>query len=289
MFKKIQHPLELSLINSAVLLSFAIIYVFIASFVFSAVCGYVAGLVGSTNSPVSGLTLASLMLATLTLKALLPAVHLTQQSVVTQLSIVIIFVSGIVAGACAIGTDTIQDLKAGQIVGATPWRQQLMMIVGVVSAALLIPLILQLLFSAYGIAGVFPRANMDPSQMLAAPQAGLMATVVQGILTQQLSWDLVVLGCVIAVVFIVLDETVLKKWGGLPVMAVGLGIYLPITTASPIFVGGVVAAIAKRRLQTKTTFGRSTTRCLPPVYFASMWFSGRGCFNGGILGDSFCC
>ena len=232
------------------ILVLAIVYTFVASFLFAAVCGYVAGLVGSTNSPVSGLSLAALMLIALVMRTVLAYLPQTPD-LITQLSVIIIFVSAIIAGACAIGTDTIQDLKAGQIVGATPWRQQVMMIVGVIVAALVIPLILQLLLDAYGMAGVFPHPHMDTKQMLAAPQAGLMAVVVQGILKQQLSWNMVLIGAVIAIVFIIIDETLAKAKGGLPVMAVGLGIYLPLTTSTPIFLGGVLAFIVKRAWRNK--------------------------------------
>ena len=115
-------------------------------------------------------------------------------------------------------------------------------------AALAIPLILQLLFDAYGIAGVFPHENMDPKQMLAAPQAGLMAVVVQGILRQDLSWNMVILGAFVAIVFIIVDETFAKQQGGLPVMAVGLGIYLPLATSTPVFFGGMVAFLVQYSL-----------------------------------------
>jgi len=251
LFFQLTVPMALGPTSDIILILFALAYAFVASFIFSAICGYVAGLVGSTNSPVSGLTLAALMIATLLVKAMLRLLP-QHADLVTQLSVIIIFLSGVVAGACAIGTDTIQDLKAGQIVGSTPWKQQLMMVVGVVVSALAIPLILQLLFDAYGIAGVFPRENMDPKQMLAAPQAGLMAAVVQGILQYNLSWTMVIIGAVIAVAFIVIDETFAKDRGGMPVMAVGLGIYLPLSTSTPVFLGGLVAYVvqfALNRLQ----------------------------------------
>jgi putative OPT family oligopeptide transporter len=158
-------------------------------------------------------------------------------------------VCSVVGSAAAISNDTIQDLKAGQMVGATPWKQQLMLIIGVVTAALIIPLVLQLLFEAYGISGVYPRPGMDPAQMLAAPQASLMAALAQGVFTYHLPWGMISAGGVIAVIAIMVDRYLMRKGTRLPVLAVGLGIYLPLSSSMPVIIGGILAYWVERRLK----------------------------------------
>jgi putative OPT family oligopeptide transporter len=138
----------------------------------------------------------------------------------------------------------LQDLKAGQMIGATPWKQQLILGLGVVVSAFVIGPVLELLFNAYGMGGVFPHAGMDPSQMLTAPQAGLMASVVNGIRTQDLPWTMIIIGGVIAVLVIIADEILRHRH--LPALAVGLGIYLPPSIILPTVVGGLVKFFATR-------------------------------------------
>ncbi|TAK77332.1 MAG: oligopeptide transporter, OPT family, partial [Gammaproteobacteria bacterium] len=150
-----------------------------------------------------------------------------------------------------------QDLKVGEIVGATPWKQQVMLILGVLVTAFVIPPILQLLYNAYGIGGVFPRPNMDPAQMLAAPQAGLMAAVAKGVFSHQLEWSMIATGAVIAAICIVIDEMLKKRGTRLPVLAVGLGIYLPLDASTPIVIGGVLSHLINQRLNRLYHRGRA--------------------------------
>jgi putative OPT family oligopeptide transporter len=160
--------------------------------------------------------------------------------------------STVILGAgLSIANDTMQDLKVGQMLGATPWKQQLMLILGVLVAAFVMPPILDLLYNAYGIGGAFPRPDMDKSQMLAAPQAGLMAAVAQGVYARNLQWTMIMVGAIIAVVCMVLDE-VLKRFNTrLPVLAVGLGIYLPLDSSFPLVIGGVLSYIIHSQLNKK--------------------------------------
>jgi putative OPT family oligopeptide transporter len=152
-----------------------------------------------------------------------------------------------------------QDLKVGQIVGSTPWKQQVMLILGVIVAAFIIPPILQLLYNAYGIGGVFPRPGMNPAQMLAAPQAGLMATVAKGAFSHQLQWSMIGIGALIAVICVVIDEILKRHYASrLPVLAVGLGIYLPLESSMPVVIGGMLAYLIQRRLSTRYHRGRDT-------------------------------
>jgi uncharacterized oligopeptide transporter (OPT) family protein len=215
-----------------------------AGFVFSAVAGYMAGLVGSSNNPISGVTIA-----TVTVSALLLVVLMGRDSVNGPAAAIII--GSVVCCAAAIAGDNMQDLKAGQIVGATPWRQQVMQIVGTVSGALVIAPVLMLLYKAYGFRGQ-PGAEADA---LSAVQANLMASVAKGVFKGDLPWTYVFTGMGIAAVVIGLDQY-LKSIGSTfrtPVLAVTIGIYLPLELAVPIFAGGLIHYAIKRyhtRLQT---------------------------------------
>jgi len=228
----------------------AVLFSLVAGFLFSSVAGYMAGLVGSSNNPISGVTIATILATSLILLAMLGSqldfsVDTDRAQAAAAAAVV---VGAMVACAAAIAGDNMQDLKAGQIVGATPYKQQIMQIVGVVAAALVIAPILSLLFNAYGMGGVLPREGMNPDEMLSAPQATLMQSVAEGVFSRNLEWVMIWIGAVIAVAIIILD-TFLEKRGSdfrTPVLAVAVGIYLPIELTLPIFIGGVVAWLAVR-------------------------------------------
>lgn len=209
----------------------------VAGFLFSSVAGYMAGLVGSSNNPISGITIATILFASLVLLAMLGTDSVVGPSAA-------IMIGGVVCCAAAIAGDNMQDLKAGYILGATPWKQQVMQAVGTVSAVLVIAPILNLLLQAYGI-GVPTAEHPNP---LAAPQATLMASVAQGVFHGGLPWTMAFIGAVVGVLIIVADE-VLKSRGSsfrMPVLAVAVGIYLPLELSSAILVGGLVAHFAAR-------------------------------------------
>lgn len=228
--------------------AFSTIYILLAGFIFCSISAYFAGLIGSTNNPVSGLLVSALLVLCLALIGFAGMQHLSEETA-KFLAIVAIGSTVVIASGLAISNDTMQDLKVGEIVGATPWKQQIMLVFGVVVASFVIPPILQLLYQAYGIGGVFPRPGMNPAQMLAAPQAGLMATVTQGAFSHQLQWGMISFGAAVAVVCIVIDE-VLKKYYGtrLPVLAVGLGIYLPLDASIPCVIGGALSWLIQSKL-----------------------------------------
>jgi len=227
--------------------AFSTLYILIGGFVFCAVASYFAGLVGSTNTPVSGLLVSALLILCLILLALFNFNNQIQSK--ELLGVVLAIGSTVILGAAlAIASDTMQDLKVGQILGATPWKQQLMLMLGVIVAALVTPPILDLLYNAYGIGGVFPHPNMDKTQMLAAPQAALMAAIAQGVYTHNLEWHNIIVGMVIAFFCIIVDEILKKRGSRLPVLAVGLGIYLPLESSVPIVIGGVLSYIVHLRL-----------------------------------------
>jgi putative OPT family oligopeptide transporter len=226
-------------------ITFGVVFSLFAGFLFSSVAGYMAGLVGSSNNPISGVTIATVLATSLCLLAILGGqVDFTaDMDKATTAAAAAIIVGAMIACAAALAGDNLQDLKAGQIVGATPYKQQIMQVVGVVAAALVIAPILSLLFNAYGLGGVFPREGMNPAEMLTAPQATLMQSVAEGVFAQNLEWGMIIIGGLIAVAIIILDEVLKRKESEFrtPVLAVAVGIYLPVELSVPIFLGGMIA------------------------------------------------
>lgn len=226
----------------------------IFGFILAAVSAYFAGLVGSSSSPISGVTLAIVLISAVYFYILFHhRINLHDSSIVVKASAYTILVAAIVATMGAISNDTMQDLKSGSIVGSTPWKQQVGLIIGMVGAAFVIPEVLKLLFNAYGMAGVMPRPGMDPSNMLSAPQATLMAAVAKGVFGGRLPWGLILAGVVVGAVAIVIDEIVKRKNLRFPVLAVGMGIYLPFDVTSALALGGLISYVTKRKNKTLPT------------------------------------
>jgi putative OPT family oligopeptide transporter len=209
-------------------------------FLFSAVSSYMAGLVGSSNNPISGMTIATLLFASLVLLALIGA-----DAVRGPASAILI--GGVVCCAAAVGGDNLQDLKAGRIVGATPWKQQVMLAVGALVSAMVMSWVLNLLVRAYGI-GVATPEHPNP---LAAPQANLMASVAKGVFGGGLPWDMIAVGGAVGAGFIALDKWLAMRGADfrVPVLAAAIGIYLPLEVTTPIFIGGVVAHLIARAVR----------------------------------------
>jgi putative OPT family oligopeptide transporter len=204
----------------------------IAGFLFSAVASYMAGLVGSSNNPVSGITISTILVSALLLLALglkSPAGPVAA-----------ILIGGVVCCAAAIGGDNMQDLKCGQLVGSTPWKQQVMQILGVIVAAFMMAPVLNLLNDAYKIG----------SDGLPAPQANLMGTVAKGVFEGGLPWTIIGIGAAIAAVVITIDSLLSRSGSKIrvPVMAFAVGVYLPFDLNVPIFIGGVIAWLVTRTL-----------------------------------------
>ncbi len=212
------------------------ILMMIAGFLFAAVAGYMAGLVGSSNNPISGVTIATILTSALILLALMG-------SDAQQGPVAAIMIGAVVCCAAAIAGDNMQDLKAGHILGATPYRQQIMQMVGVTAAAFTLPLVLELLNTAYGF-GAPTEAKPDA---LAAPQATLMASVATGVFDGQLPWTMVFIGAGIGILIIILDK-IQERRGSfrLPVLAIAVGLYLPFELDSAIWIGGVIALLVSR-------------------------------------------
>ena len=225
-----------------------VIVCLIAGFITAAICAYVVGLVGSTNAPISGITLAILLITSLIYLVVFKNVlDFTDPAQLLHAAAYVIFITAIVATIGGISNDTMQDFKSGQLVGSTPWKQQIMLIVGVIAASFVIPEILKLLFNAYGMAGILPRADMDPTKMLAAPQATLMAAVVQGVFSHQLPWGLILTGVGIGAAAIIIDEFLKPRNFRLPVLGIGLGIYLPYDITAALVLGGFLSHFAHRK------------------------------------------
>ena len=209
----------------------------IAGFVFSSVSGYMAGLVGSSNNPVSGITISTILFASLVLLA-----FLGHGSTVGPVAAILI--GAVTCSAAAVAGDNLQDLKAGRLLGASPWRQQVMLAIGAVAGAAVMAPVLNLLLEANGIGTpAHPGAHA-----LAAPQATLMATVAKGIFEGGLPWDMIGLGVGVGIVVIIIDQLLARSgatWRS-PVLAVAVGIYLPLEYTSPIFIGGLISALADR-------------------------------------------
>lgn len=226
------------------------IYLLVAGLIFSSVSGYFAGLVGSTNSPGSGLMVSFLLGLCLLLFLLLAShINFSTHSIESQsVAALAIMMVAFVGSALSLVSTSIQVAKAGSMVGGIPWKQQMTLIGSVILAALVVPMVLKLLFNAYGIGGVFPHPGMDPSQTLSAPQAGLMAAVAQGVFNHQIPWPMFEIGIMIAIVGIVVDEILRARYGlRLPVLAIGLGIYLRLEVTVPLIIGGVISYLVTRK------------------------------------------
>ena len=229
---------------------------FVIGFLVAAACGYMAGLVGSSSSPISGIGIISIVVISLILLLVgnaYPQLLTTGDGkFVTALAL---FCGSAVLCVATISNDNLQDLKTGYLVKATPWRQQIALMIGVVVGALVISPILELLYKAYGFTGALPRPDMDASQALGAPQATLMTTIAKGIFAHNLNWDFILIGVLIGAVLIVADTLLRKTSAGkysLPVLAVGMGIYLPPTINMPIFIGSVLAWWIKNHITKKS-------------------------------------
>jgi putative OPT family oligopeptide transporter len=211
----------------------------VAAFLFSSVAAYMAGMVGSSSNPVSGVTIATIMVAALLLVLFMGAGHPAGPAAA-------LVIGAVVCCAAAMGGDNLQDLKTGHLVGATPWKQQVMQVVGVLTGALVLVPVLSLLQAKYGI-GEPTSSHPHP---LSAPQATLMANLTRSVFGAGLPWPLVGLGAVIGVLIILVDRRQELRGSAfrLPVLAVALGIYLPLKLSAAIFLGGVIADLANRQM-----------------------------------------
>lgn len=240
----------------------AVLFAFIMGFLVAAACGYMAGLVGSSASPISGIAIVAAIVISLILLGLGEAngmlASVEGSNFATALAL--FTTSSVLAVAC-ISNDNLQDLKTGYLVKATPWKQQVALLIGCVVGAIVIAPILEILYNAYGFTGALPRADMDQSQVLAAPQATLITTIAKGIFSHQLDWTMIIIGLAVGTMIIIIDLILAKSKCRfrLPALAVGLGIYLPPTITMPIFVGTILSWLIKR-----STYAKAKKQNLDP-------------------------
>jgi len=214
----------------------SIVYTLVAGVVIAAVCGYMAGLIGASNSPISGVGILSVLGISLILVALFPGVSGDQTKALVAFAL---FVTAIIFGVATISNNNLQDLKTGQLVEATPWRQQVALVLGVVFGAIVIPPILDLMNTAF----TFQGAPGAKETALAAPQAAIISTIAQGVLGGNLDWPMIREGAIIGVVAVIIDEALKRssnKRLHLPPLAIGMGIYLPLEADLLIPFGAVL-------------------------------------------------
>jgi len=226
----------ISVVNNITVTAFMAVIMLIAGFLFSAVAAYMAGLVGSSNNPISGVTIATVLSSSILL-------FILSNSGVDVGPAAAIFIGAVVCCAAAIGGDNLQDLKTGYIVGATPWKQQIMQGIGVLASSFVMMPVLWMLHKRYGIASDAHLPYELQGNALEAPQASLMANIANGVFNQDLPWNLIIIGCLLAIGVIVLDKTLEKRDSNFrtPVLAVAVGLYLPFHLVTPIFIGGLIS------------------------------------------------
>lgn len=243
---------ELSSTHHIITVCALTLFAAIFGFMVSALGGYLAGLVGSSNSPLSAVVIMSIISSAAVLGLLLGQgfVEGADAQRVLSLSAITIMIASIMANAATISIDNLQDLKSGQIVGATPWKQQVMLIIGVIIGALFITEILDVLYHAYGFGTSLPRPGMNPADALPAPTATLMSKITGAVFSGSMNWPMFSIGAGIAV-FLIAGEIIHKKTGrgfAIPPLAFALGIYLPSQVSLPLFIGGFVSYLSNRSL-----------------------------------------
>jgi len=217
----------------AILLSFVMM---VFGFLFSAVASYMAGVVGSSNNPISGVTIATILFTSLLLLLILGKDSPNGPAAA-------ILVGAVVCCAAAIGGDNMQDLKTGYILGATPIKQQIMQVIGVLSSSLVLGLVLDILHTAYVIG----------SPEMSAPQATLMKSVSEGVFKGNLPMEMLIIGSIIGLIIIIIDVFLEKKNSSfrIPVLAAAVGIYLPIQLTFTLFIGGIISFLSIKKVNDK--------------------------------------
>ncbi|ESQ78800.1 OPT family oligopeptide transporter [Asticcacaulis sp. YBE204] len=253
-----------------------VIYIALAGLLAAAVCGYMAGLIGSSNSPVSGIAILTVLGASLLVGVI--GHNVIGPDAGQALVAFALFVTTVVLAVAVVGNDNLQDLKTGQLVGATPWKQQVALVIGVLAGSVVIPPVLDLLNRAYGFAGA-PHANAIASDPLAAPQATLISTLSKGVIGGDLDWGLLGVGALIGAALVIIDIVIRKASKerlSLPPLGVGLAIYLPSAVTAPVVLGAFAGWIFER-LNRGKPWGEAAGRL--GVLIASGFIVGESLFN----------
>lgn len=228
----------------------SVIYFLLAGFIFSVIAAYFSGLIGVSASPISSIIVLSTLLITLVLTVVV-SFHphtLTANELLNTAAIAIILGS-MVTGAASIANDNIQDLKVGYLIGATPWKQQVMLMIGVTASSLIVPLVMNLLFNVYGIANVLPHPGMDPTKTLAAPTSAVMAGIVQGVFSHNLPWSMFGIGAGIILALVIINIFLKQYDKQISLLGVAMGMYLPLAYSTPLFIGAAFSFLVHRAVK----------------------------------------
>lgn len=266
---------------SVPLVAVGVAYILIAGMFAAAVCGYMAGLIGSSNSPVSGIAILTILGASLSVGMV--GRHLIGPDIAQALVAFALFVTTVVLAVAVIGNDNLQDLKTGQLVDATPWKQQVGLIIGVFAGSAVVPPVLELLNHANGFAGA-PNVGAISSTPLAAPQATLISTLAKGVIGGDLPWSLLGYGAAIGIALVLFDVVLKKSSNGkysLPPLGVGLAIYLPSVVTLPVVVGAVGGYLFERAVSSHS-WGEAAKRM--GVLVMSGFIVGESLFNVALAG-----
>jgi len=259
----------------------SILYIVVVGFLVAAVCGYMAGLIGSSNSPVSGLAILAVLGAALLLSALARgAVGKAGEAALVAFAL---FVTAILITVATIANDNLQDLKTGQLVDATPWRQQVALLIGVAAGAAIIPPVMDLLNHAFGFAGA-PNHHAIADTPLPAPQANLISALARGVIQGQLDWSLIGIGVAAGAGLILVDELLRRtRRYSLPPLGVGIAIYLPSEVTTPIIVGAIAGWLYGKWVQ-KTRPRNQDAAIRMGILMASGLIVGESLFNVALAG-----
>jgi putative OPT family oligopeptide transporter len=257
----------------------AVPFVLLGGFLIAGICGYMAGLIGASNSPISGVGILSIVMCASLLILVVSPTTTTQPALVAFA----LFTTAIVFACATISNDNLQDLKTGQLVGASPMRQQIALIVGVAAGASVIPFVLNLLASAYGFAGAANVGVVAPNP-LPAPQATLISALAQGVIGGNLNWKMLGIGAAVGVGLILIDTLLgAAKLIRIPPLAVGIGIYLPMSATFAVVVGAVLSYFYDKRIRHTSNPDRAerlgTLVASGLIVGESLW----GVINAGLI------
>ena len=280
-------PANLPLMQHLVFVLVGVGVAVLMGFFVAAACAYMAGLVGTSSSPISGIGILGIIVSSLVMYTLCSSFGIFDlpggEKFATATAI---FTTSIIMAIACISNDNMQDLKTGYLVGATPWRQQVALLLGCVVGALVIAPVLNLLYEAYGFSGALPRPDMDPSQALAAPQAALMTTIAQGIFSSQLAWEYIYLGMGLGVLLVIVNQ-LLKRYTDnlcLPPLAVGMGIYLPPSVQTPLVIGAIMGYFLNKKLKERNGEEDLTNGIRRGTLFASGLIVGESLIGVALAG-----